>query len=1022
MSEQTVLRFYLAFLLRRQSSESAEKYSSYLVACGNKIKMGVQGLLQYILNNPSTREKIELRQFAEAHLQRTGKQPEILCDLVCVVDWLLSSLDYALVESDTEPPYCLLYCGVLKHYSERVLSFVHVLQSLGLSVVFCVEGCPATKEQFGALYEAYYTRCHRMQQEAVNILRICASNQDMTRLQWTLKDSVLSHVIFTLESADNVRLMYCWQVLPRAISYMQCNKHVCGILSSNASYAVAAGCGLILLDLLSLNVHNSTPSLAALETDQDLSCEIVWSTWLASSLDLTVHQLADMAILCGNEYTVFLNANLQLVHALGVSDAGIAEVAEWLRNQNVHLCAIPEMAKFLKSNPGYQRAITDSYRAYLSTKESPSPDMKEKYPVLQSVVSAGGVLSPQMMSVVAGNMYWRPALIEPEVLNSPRFCDITILIRTFVYALVDVPRVTEFGYITANSSLTKIPVDVVHSADVNISTLLSFPKNVRISILYHFVTSPQVLESPEYLEALVSAAKVEGEAAESDIPSSRILLFSAMFFMRTSNQRLVPSPNIFMCELDAILATVLYSVAGFPLLGVTHIPPGKGVTLASWFSHLLDQVYWLASCLGLSRDLPAPGAMFSAHQYIPFHLASSMCDDSEECSIPDISSDLKQVCALYQEMWELAPVLEMRAKLLDERVSSISTVLRVFDSAVEAITASQTLRDLAKELERQAPAPLPSTTTPPDTGGLHSELDSAIESGADSALPFSREELSSTQECNATEEDHFFSSQSLDPSDVRSESCEDDEDSMRSVLDGEAGDQMDVRALGASEMGDEGCLVETSAAVLSRVVQDSSMDGIVMSEEGRLVMAEVVTPTDLLPEKSEVTMDEVVLPELEVAQGEIVVKKGASKRDSCKVASGKSRKPWKRKASAKAVKRDLPIMEHRSKILKLVREHKVVCIEGETGCGKSTMVPQFILDEALSQEGGGASCRILVTQPRRVAAVKLAERVSAERGERLGGTVGYCIGGDHHRAARTKLTYCTIGYLLQVSQYGYSYR
>ncbi len=93
---------------------------------------------------------------------------------------------------------------------------------------------------------------------------------------------------------------------------------------------------------------------------------------------------------------------------------------------------------------------------------------------------------------------------------------------------------------------------------------------------------------------------------------------------------------------------------------------------------------------------------------------------------------------------------------------------------------------------------------------------------------------------------------------------------------------------------------------------------------------------------------------------------------------------------------------------------QVVCIEGETGCGKSTMVPQFILDEALNSDPV-KECRIVVTQPRRVAAMKLAERVAGVRGERLGKLVGYCIGGDKHRSPSTRLTYCTVGYLLQVS-------
>eukprot|EP00967_Tisochrysis_lutea_P119620 scaffold195477_cov21-Tisochrysis_lutea.AAC.1 len=57
---------------------------------------------------------------------------------------------------------------------------------------------------------------------------------------------------------------------------------------------------------------------------------------------------------------------------------------------------------------------------------------------------------------------------------------------------------------------------------------------------------------------------------------------------------------------------------------------------------------------------------------------------------------------------------------------------------------------------------------------------------------------------------------------------------------------------------------------------------------------------------------------------------------------------------------------------------------GATGCGKSTQVPQFILDDAIAQ-GAGSSTNIVVTQPRRISALGLAQRVAQERGETVRG-------------------------------------
>lgn len=69
---------------------------------------------------------------------------------------------------------------------------------------------------------------------------------------------------------------------------------------------------------------------------------------------------------------------------------------------------------------------------------------------------------------------------------------------------------------------------------------------------------------------------------------------------------------------------------------------------------------------------------------------------------------------------------------------------------------------------------------------------------------------------------------------------------------------------------------------------------------------------------------------------------------------------------------------------------QVTVISGETGCGKTTQVPQFILESEV-MAGRGAKTSIVVTQPRRISAVSIAERVAQERGEPLGETVGYQI-------------------------------
>ena len=84
----------------------------------------------------------------------------------------------------------------------------------------------------------------------------------------------------------------------------------------------------------------------------------------------------------------------------------------------------------------------------------------------------------------------------------------------------------------------------------------------------------------------------------------------------------------------------------------------------------------------------------------------------------------------------------------------------------------------------------------------------------------------------------------------------------------------------------------------------------------------------------------------------------------------------------------LPIIEQKERILSTVNGNQIVIISGETGCGKTTQVPQYILDQHAEQR---TTVNIVVTQPRKLAASSMARRVCKERGWHLGGLVGYQV-------------------------------
>lgn len=117
----------------------------------------------------------------------------------------------------------------------------------------------------------------------------------------------------------------------------------------------------------------------------------------------------------------------------------------------------------------------------------------------------------------------------------------------------------------------------------------------------------------------------------------------------------------------------------------------------------------------------------------------------------------------------------------------------------------------------------------------------------------------------------------------------------------------------------------------------------------------------------------------------------------------------------------LPIAPFRREIVKTLENTQVLVFSGETGCGKSTQLPAYILEEQLAQ---GRPCKIVVTEPRRISAISLAQRVSVELGEAPGvvggdsSLVGYSIRLESRMSATTRLAFVTNGIALRMLEGG----
>jgi ATP-dependent RNA helicase DHX29 len=113
----------------------------------------------------------------------------------------------------------------------------------------------------------------------------------------------------------------------------------------------------------------------------------------------------------------------------------------------------------------------------------------------------------------------------------------------------------------------------------------------------------------------------------------------------------------------------------------------------------------------------------------------------------------------------------------------------------------------------------------------------------------------------------------------------------------------------------------------------------------------------------------------------------------------------------------LPMWAFKDQVVQAVDSNQVVIVCGETGCGKSTQLPSFLLEHQLSR---GKHCKIYCTEPRRISAVSLARRVSEELGENkrdLGtprSLVGYSIRLEAKASRETRLIYATTGIVMRM--------
>ena len=745
-------------------------------------------------------------------------------------------------------------------------------------------------------------------------------------------------------------------------------------------------------------------------------CEYVDSATLCQSLGLKDERnLVDISILCGNQFTAHLNVTSEPCKKLGLASSIFGCISNWVAALDPE--EWPCIAEGLHLDPVYCEAISQSFEVYAPLycdDDDSAPagliqktnSMDEGYTLIKVETR---VCDTALVSIGNG-VYWRWPVLEPVSLGQSCFHDLTLSLRKKAYSVLGQELVYEHGR-TSIKSFTTVPVQVDGKRDVGLS---EWSEKQRLVALFQLMTEYGDDLSTNMLTETVDGVISELNGDLAPVLPRVVLACASLCFMGYLASE--PGYSLERHELQALLITCLFCSASVSPHIIPEHPSSRALTVAMQFSHTVEQAQLLASALGVKDALPSPSAVFYPMACMPHYMASIMHPQEQKPS-----STLKEAYHNYNWVLRNPSVSQLVDELSNNwRQPNLKRLLKLFAESAQYIQSHSSFLFLSSQLPSLPPPSLQlnfnrvsvkeeysedefDITTMYGTTSCKTEVTQSDE-GQKEKLPVSPKsdhewsEMSSSQDRLALEDFQFFSH------DIMVEGGKMVGEGMGSVQSEEGGD------VGWEGVKGEGVDVETKEDCTIGV---SSYERVV-TEEVDLNESDLESQGSSCPRNERGRSTSIDLRELEEGiprpPSSSSSSSYSSSNDTQPMTSPPPATPWH---SQRGRGPDLPIAAHRRKLLELIEENRIVCVEGETGCGKSTRVPQYILDYSLSLSPP-RECRVLVSQPRRMAAIKLAERVATERGERVGYTVGYCVGRENTNSSVAAITYCTTGYLLQV--------
>ena len=636
--------------LYRKATIILQAYQRY-----RKTTMGVHGLLKYLQRHPLARERrVSLRHLAYEIKDKTrGKTAKLLCDFFSVLFWLLSDFHEAKIKCKDYQPYSYVYGGDVIEYEHRFVAFVNALRHLGIEPIFIVDGARGSnKTGFRAKLNTHRRRHFGKMSRVAHCNQVARYDPTVelaTYSTWFPQPLVPLHILMALKS-EGVELVHC---IGEADAYLaKCSQSdhedICGILTNDTDMVMMRSCEVFLCQFFDRELNLGIRSVNFNSTPADVICEKLTPSRLAKVVNIPEHDLRNLSIICGNDYTEGLNVEWNLHEKMGLDYPIVESAAKWLRDTpHEDLEQTPPFDDIDDSSGGkYSKAIQYTYKAYEARAVVDPFDHRYQYryddsPPFYKMILSGvreGKMTRELLSIVTNSIHWRTGvvetLVEPFQSSSGLRAKDTLCIddllqplRLIIYKLLNLKIVTEYGR-TRGIPCSQIPVLVCNPSAGLLHDLVTRTELERVSLLTTFLTKAYMLKDiqlTEFEAPMRQLCRIDCTDLTTTLLKPLVLCASLLF-----SYDLRSESNSFSLDHipDVFLITCFMCILRKPPRKVQSRPSLEASEIATGFACIIEHFYHLASLLGLFEKMPLPAEMYQTAALIPFyHIATSKPGD-----------------------------------------------------------------------------------------------------------------------------------------------------------------------------------------------------------------------------------------------------------------------------------------------------------------------------------------------------------------------------------------------------------